>query len=399
LSADPPTQPSAPDPHDHPHDDAHDHPHPHDDAHDHPQVDAQGHPHDDAHDHPHPQDHPHDDTHDHHGGLWNRVRNLYRPHSHDAADSIDSALESSAKGVRAVKISLAGLMATAVFQVLIVVLTGSVALLADTIHNFSDALTSIPLWIAFVVGRRVATRSYSYGYRRAEDLSGLFIVAMIAFSAVLAGWESIQRLISPQEVRSLGLVVAAGVIGFVGNEAVAVYRIRVGRAIGSAALIADGQHARTDGFTSLAVVLGAAGVALGFPAADPIIGLLITIAILFVLRDASRQVFRRLMDAIDPETIELVESTAAAVDGVSSVHGVRVRWLGHRLDASLHVTVDEDISVANGHAVAEAARHALFHALPSLDEVTIHVDPDGGDHHHEITRHHSARANDGVGNS
>ena len=337
--------------------------------------------------------------HDHEHGLWERLKSLYRPHSHDAADSIDSILETSAKGIRAVRVSLAALMVTALFQALIVIVTGSVALLADTIHNFSDALTSIPLWIAFVLGRRAATRSYTYGYRRAEDLSGLVIVAMIVFSAVLAGWESIQRLISPQEVQSLGLVAAAGVIGFLGNEAVAVYRIRIGREIGSAALIADGQHARTDGLTSLAVVLGAAGVALGFPAADPIIGLLITIAILFVLRDASRQVFRRLMDAIDPETIELVETTAAAVGGVRSVDRVRVRWLGHRLDASLHLIVDEAITVADGHAVAEAVRHELFHALPSLDEVTIHVDPDGGDHHHEITRHHSARATDGIGDS
>jgi cation diffusion facilitator family transporter len=346
--------------------------------------------------HSHENSHGSDD-HEHDRGFWNRLRNLYQQHSHDSADSIDSVLESSAKGIRAVKISLVALLATAVFQVLIVLVTGSVALLADTIHNFSDALTSIPLWIAFVLGRRVATRSYTYGYRRAEDLSGLFIVAMIALSAVLAGWESIQRLIAPQDVQNLGLVAAAGVIGFLGNEAVAIYRMRVGRQIGSAALIADGQHARTDGLTSLAVVLGAGGVALGFPAADPIIGLLITIAILFVLRDASRQVFRRLMDAIEPETIELVETTAAAVDGVRSVDRVRVRWVGHRLDASLHVIVDEAISVADGHGVAEAVRHELFHALPSLDEVTIHVDPDGGDHHHEITRHHASRLADGGG--
>ena len=327
------------------------------------------------------------------------MRNLYEPHGHDAADSIDSALVSSAKGIRAVKISLVVLMVTALFQVVIVFATGSVALLADTIHNFSDALTSIPLWIAFVLGRRVTTRSYTYGYRRAEDLSGLFIVAMIALSAILAGWESIHRLISPVEVQNLGLVAAAGVIGFLGNEAVAIYRIRIGREIGSAALIADGQHARTDGLTSLAVVLGAVGVALGFPAADPVIGLLITIAILFVLRDASRQVFRRLMDAIEPETIEMVESTAASVGGVRAIDRVRVRWVGHRLDASLHITVDEGITVADGHAVAENVRHELFHALPALDEVTIHVDPDGEDHHHEITEHHFSRATDRKGDS
>ena len=276
------------------------------------------------------------------------IKSLYSPHSHDASDSIDSALESSARGIRAVKISLVALMATAIMQVLIVLVTGSVALLADTIHNFSDALTSIPLWIAFVLGRRLANRSYTYGYRRAEDLSGLFIVLMIAFSAILAAWESARRLADPVEIENLWLVVVAGVVGFIGNELVAVYRIRVGRQIKSAALIADGHHARTDGLTSLAVVLGAIGVGLGFPIADPIIGLLITVAILFVLKDATRSVFRRLMDGVEPETVEQVENVSASVAGVLAVQGVRVRWVGHRLDASLQVVVAADTTVSPG---------------------------------------------------
>ena len=311
--------------------------------------------------------HGHDD-HDHPGGVRGWLKELYSPHSHDSADSVDSALETSAKGIRAVKVSLAVLMLTAVAQVAVVALTGSVALLADTVHNFSDALTSIPLWIAFVIGRRVATRSYTYGYRRAEDLSGLFIVAMITLSAVLAGWESASRLVDPVEVGNLGLLVAAGVIGFLGNEAVALYRIRVGRTIGSAALVADGQHARTDGLTSLAVVLGAVGVWLGFPLADPVIGLLITVAILFVLRDAARQVFRRLMDRVDPGVVDHIESVALAVPEVRAVEGVRARWVGHRLDASLHVQVDAAMTVADGHRVAEEVRHALFHEVTKLDE-------------------------------
>jgi divalent metal cation (Fe/Co/Zn/Cd) transporter len=115
------------------------------------------------------------------------LSSLFRPHSHDAADSVDAALESSEQGIRAVKISLVALGVTALAQAVVVVVTGSVALLADTIHNFSDALTAIPLWIAFVIGRRPATRRYTYGYGRAEDLAGVFIVAMIALSAVVAG--------------------------------------------------------------------------------------------------------------------------------------------------------------------------------------------------------------------
>ena len=225
--------------------------------------------------------------HDHRRGPIGMIQSVFAPHSHDSAESVDRALESSAQGIRAVKISLVALLATSAFQVLIVLVTGSVALLADTIHNFSDALTAVPLWIAFVLGRRAATRRFTYGYRRAEDLAGIFIVAMILFSAALAAWQSIDRLIHPQAPSNLGLLAIAGVIGFAGNELVALYRIRIGKEIGSAALVADGYHARTDGLTSLAVVVGAAGVWLGYPLADPIIGLLITGAILWVLKGAA----------------------------------------------------------------------------------------------------------------
>ncbi len=375
------------------HDSQIDHPHDHQmhshATHEHDGSHGHGHSHDDdGHGHHNHDHHDHDHDHDHPTGLLGRLKELYQPHSHDSADSVDSALESSAKGIRAVKISLAGLMATALFQVAIVALSGSVALLADTIHNFSDALTSIPLWIAFILGRRAANRTYTYGYRRAEDLSGLFIVAMIAFSAVLAGWESVRRLIEPQEVENLGLVAAAGVIGFIGNEVVAIYRIRVGRQIGSAALVADGHHARTDGLTSLAVVLGAAGVAVGFPAADPIIGLLITIAILFVLRDAARQVLRRLMDGVDPEITSEVEELAASTPGVLGVSEVRVRWVGHRMHATLHAEVAEELTVVDGHNVAEAVREQLFAKFSKLDDVTVHIDPEGGERHHPVTSQH-----------
>ncbi len=346
-----------------------------------------------------PERHEHGDheqaDHGQPSGTKGWLVNLIRPHSHDSADSIDSALETSGMGIRAVKISLAALMATAFLQVILVIITGSVALLADTIHNFSDALTSVPLWIAFVLGRRAASSTHTFGYRRAEDLAGLFIVAMIAFSALLAGWESINRLIDPRPISNLGLVMAAGVVGFAGNELVASYRIRVGKRIGSAALIADGYHARTDGFTSLAVVAGAIGVLLGFPQADPIVGLLITVAILFVLKDATRQVFGRLMDAVDPALVKMVEYTAGHVPQVEAVSGIRMRWIGHRLDAALHVTVDCDLTVADGHRVAEEVRHALLHEVKGLDHALVHVDPcdHRGADHHEVTAHHA----DGTG--
>src|SRR5262249_3565962 len=206
--------------------------------------------------------------------------------------------EGSTAGIRALKISLVVLSVTAIAQLAVVLVTGSVALLADTVHNAADALTAVPLWVAFAIGRRSRTRRYTYGYGRAEDLSGLFIVVVIAASAVLAGYESVRRLIDQQPVRNVGVVIVAGLIGFAGNEVVAGYRIRVGRRIGSAALVADGLHARTDGITSLAVLLGVGGVALGWDWADPVVGLVITVAILAVLRQAAREIYRRLMDAV-----------------------------------------------------------------------------------------------------
>jgi cation diffusion facilitator family transporter len=344
--------------------------------------------------HPHPNHHEPDHPHEHHRGRLRSVLDGLFGHGHDHAEATDAQLEASAEGVRAVRLSLIALLTTAGLQTVVVLLSSSVALLADTIHNFADALTSVPLWIAFVVGRRVPTQRYTFGYRRAEDLAGLFVVLMIAASAALAAYESIRRLVDPMPVSNLGLVAVAGVIGLAGNELVAIYRIRVGERIGSAALVADGHHARTDGLTSLGVVLAAIGVALGIPLADPIVGLLITVAILFVLRTAAGQVFGRLMDAVDPEIVEEVEAVARAVKGVESVDTVRVRWIGHRLEANLHIEVDRERTVAEGHAIAEEVRHRLFHEVDRLVGVLTHVDPcaHDGSAPHQATAHHEAPA-------
>jgi cation diffusion facilitator family transporter len=342
-----------------------------------------------SHDHGHQHDHHHD--HDHSGhthgsGFRGAVAELFRPHSHDAADSVDTALEASERGVRAVKISFVALMVTALVQVVVIALTGSVALLADTIHNFSDALTAVPLFIAFRLSRRPATRRYTYGYRRCEDLAGVFVIAMITLSAVIAAYEAIDRLIHPRPITNVGWLFLAGLIGFAGNELVALYRIRVGRRIGSAALEADGYHARTDGFTSLAVALGAVGAWLGFERADPFVALVISIAIFAVLRTAARQVFHRLMDAVDPDVVESIEHAAGHVEGVQRVGSVQARWVGHRLAASIAVVVDEDLTVRQGHDVAEAVRHDLLHGVRHLDDVDVHVDPCG----HSGTDPHAA---------
>jgi cation diffusion facilitator family transporter len=328
--------------------------------------------------HPHDHDDAHDDQHG--SGLLARVRHLIQPHSHEAADKVDAALEASAEGIRALWISLGVLGATAVIQAIVVVFSGSVALLGDTLHNFADALTALPLGVAFVVGRRPANRRYNYGYGRAEDLAGIAIIAIIAASSALAAYEAVDRLAHPRPVGNLIAVAVAAVAGFTGNELVARYRIRVGRKIGSAALVADGLHARTDGFTSLAVLLGVGGVALGWNWADPAVGLLITVAILAVLRQAAREIYRRLMDAVDPALVDQAEQTLRGTAGVLGVGQVRLRWAGHQLWAECEIIVDGTASARTAHQVAAAAEHDLLHALPRLAAAFVHADPQTDPH-------------------
>lgn len=310
-------------------------------------------------------------------------------HSHGA---VEPALLDTERGIWATKWSLIALLATALFQLVIVLLSGSVALLADTIHNFGDAATAIPLWIAFVIGRRAPTRRFTYGFGRVEDLTGVGIVLVILGSAVLAGYESGVRIFDPPEVRHIWVVVAASLVGFAGNEAVAVFRIKVGREIGSAALVADGYHARTDGLTSLAVLFGAIGVWLGFPLADPIVGLLISVAILRIVWESGKSVLARLLDGVDPEVSEEVRQVAQGTPGVEEVSEIRVRWSGHRLWAEVNVTVDEDLTVHQGHEIAQEVYQRLLQQLRYLSNATVHVDPlthSGEDHHAPTTGEHS----------
>lgn len=351
----------------------HEHEHPHDEHH-------HGH----GHDHPHPHDHSPT-------GLRHRLGHLLAPHSHETADKLDSALESSARGMRALWVSLAVLGVTALAQAVVVVVSGSVALLGDTVHNAADALTAVPLGIAFVLGRRAATRRFTYGYGRAEDLAGIAIVLTIAGSAAFAAWAAVDRLLDPRPMTHVPVVAVAALVGFVGNEWVARYRMRVGREIGSAALVADGLHARTDGFTSLAVLIGAGGSALGWQLADPIVGLVITAAIALVLRDAAREVFRRVLDAVDPELVDRAEHALREVEGVRGVGELRLRWIGHRLRAEVAVVVDGEATVRQAHAMAVAAEHALLHAVPRLTAALVHADPapvpGEADPHGELAHH------------
>jgi cation diffusion facilitator family transporter len=343
-----------------------------------PHPAARGHHHDHGHEHPKPR-----------SGLA-RMRHLLRPHSHEAADQIDTVMEASRQGMRALWISLAILGVTALIQAAVVALSGSVALLGDTLHNAADALTAVPLAVAFVTGRRPPTRRYTYGYGRAEDLAGIVIVAAIAASSALAAYEAITRLLHPQPVTNLPAVAAAALTGFAGNELVAVYRIRTGRVIGSAALVADGLHARTDGLTSLAVLAGAGGVALGWDWADPVIGLVITVAIVAVLRQAAREIYRRLMDAVDPALIDQAAQALRATPGVLDIGQVRMRWMGHNLRAECEVVIDPAITAVQAHQITVAAEHNLLHAIPRLSAALVHADPQphgGTDFHQALASH------------
>jgi cation diffusion facilitator family transporter len=335
---------------------------------------------------------------EHHGGthsrphprrphaLGHRVGHAIRPHSHD--HGTDAALEASADGWRTLWISLAGLAATAVAQAVVVALSGSVALLGDTLHNAADALTAVPLGVAFMLGQRRPNRRYTYGYGRAEDLAGVAIVAVITISCAVAAFAAVQRLLHPRPVTHLAAVAAAAVLGFAGNELVARYRIRTGRRIGSAALVADGRHARADGFTSLAVLAGAGGMALGWTWADPVVGLAITVAILTVGWQAARDVGARLMDSVDPALTEEAEATLRATPGVLGAGPVRLRWVGRRLRAECAILVDPHCSVVQAHAVAVGAEHRLIHAIPHLAAAVVHADPlDDADHHALLADH------------
>ena len=357
-------------------------------------MDHGGHTHEHTHEHGHHPGHaPHHEAHGSGGSraarLRHRLGHLVTPHSHEARDKVDSAMETSREGMRTLWLSLLALGATTVVQAAVVALSGSVALLGDTVHNAADALTAVPLGIAFVLGRRAANRRYTYGYGRAEDLAGIAIVLTIAASSALAGYEAVDRLLDPRDVTHLWAVAVAAVAGFAGNEWVARLRIRTGRRIGSAALVADGLHARTDGFTSLAVLLGAGGAAVGWRWADPAVGLLITAAIALVLKDAAREVYRRLMDSVDPGLVTTAEAALREVDGVLDVGQVRMRWIGHALRAEADIVVDPHQTVVQAHALAVDAEHALIHAVPRLTAATVHTDyaAHGGDPHAPLAHH------------
>jgi cation diffusion facilitator family transporter len=310
-------------------------------------------------------------------------------HSHHHHNVSSAALTDA--GIRALKVSLVILGATAAAQALVVWLTGSVALLADTVHNFSDAFVSLPLWFAFAISRRKATERYPYGFHRVEDLVGLGVVLVITVSGLWTGYESIRRLLYPSTPQNILLAIAAGVLGGLGNELVARYRLKVGREIHSHALMAEGHHARVDALTSLGVVVGLLFVAFGFPLADPLAGLIITVFIFSIVFEVGKDLLTRIVGKTEDHELDEIRTIASGVEGVKEVGSIKVQWLGHRCFAEMCVAVSPLISVAEAHHISENVRHELLHHLSSLVDVTIHADPyaaGASDPFHNLTAHH-----------
>ena len=363
-------------------------------THNHDEHDHDEHPHDhDDHTHHDEHEHNHDD-HDHEEhkhGLFGGHGHGGHGHEHG---KVDADLYGNQAGLRAVQISTAGMLLVSIIQFAIAIIGGSAGLYADALHNTGDVFTTIALWIAFVLSRRAANQRYTYGYYRSEDLAGIFIVLVIIASAAASAIESLQKLTSGNVPTQLYLSMAAALVGVIGNEVLAQYKITVGKRINSVPLIADGQHSRIDGLTSLAAFIGLIGAALGFPIADPIAGLLITIVILTVVFSTSKSVLQRLLDSVDPRIVPSVISTANQVPGVEGVNDVRARWVGHTLHVAMNIEVASDLTLIKAHDIAEEVRHKIFHTLDGVSEVIIHTDPyspDGKDHH-ELTAHHVQEA-------
>lgn len=331
-----------------------------------------GHEHPPTHDHPHGRDHPHGQDHAH---AYAHAHSHGHGHSHDPAYLLDDIATTTAAGIRATVIGLIGLLATAGTQLVLVTFTGSVALLSDTVHNLGDCLTALPIWLAFRLARRPPSRRFTYGLGRVEDLAGLGVVAAIGASGVYAAWVSVDRLLHPAPTEHAWVVIAAGIVGVVGNEMVARYRIAAGRRIGSLALVADGEHARTDGLSSLAVVGSGVASLAGWPYADPVVGLVIAALIARLFVQTARPVLGRLLDDVDPDLVDRVETAAATVPGVARIDQTQVRWLGHRARAELAIAVDPSLSLAAAHEIAEDVEAAIREATPEVKQVAVRTAP------------------------
>ncbi|MGH7763911.1 MAG: cation diffusion facilitator family transporter [Candidatus Dormibacteraceae bacterium] len=298
-------------------------------------------------------------------------------HSHS------SAHYGNRHAVRAVVVSGVALGFAALVEIIAAVASRSASILADGLHNSGDVLTTFILLFTFALVRRPATRRYSSGYGRFEDVATLLIVVVIIITAAVAAAESVQKLVQPPAYSNIGYGLAAAFVGVVANLGVSQYKVRVGRGIGSESLEADGIHSRVDALVSAAAFAGIGLAGLGLRIADPLLGLAISAAIVFILVGTVKQLYYRMMDAVDPTMIEEIIAAARRVDGVLGVHDVRARWVGRELVATMHVDFDPLATLQAAHDKVLQVERAVRHDVPAA-RLEIHMDPGTAKHRHSV---------------
>ena len=270
---------------------------------------------------------------------------------------------------RAVAVSAFGLALTGLLEMAIALLSGSVALLGDALHNLSDVSTSALVFVGFRASRRLPTERYPYGYERAEDLAGIGVALVIWVSALIAGIESVTKLLHHGSTTHLGWGIAAAAVGIGGNQIVARYKLTVGRRIHSATLVADAKHSRLDALSSAGALLGLVGVALGWGWADAVAGLIVTGFICHVGWEVSVDIAHRLLDGVDPEIITTAEAVAATVPGVLHVHA-RARWTGRTLRVEVEGFLNPDTTLVASDEIGCNVASALEPEIPEMRSFT-----------------------------
>ena len=264
---------------------------------------------------------------------------------------------------RAILVSAAGLGVAGLIELAIAALSGSVGLLSDALHNLADVSTSLVVFLGLRVSRRPATSSHPFGWERAEDVAGLGVALAIWVSAAFAGYLSVHKLFIHGSTTDVGWGIGAAAIGVIGNQVVARYKLRVGRRIQSATLVADAQHSWLDALSSAGAMVGLIGVAVGWSWADAVAGLLVTGFICHVGYEVTSELVRHLMDAVEPRVVEAATSAATQVDGVAHAH-VRARWMGRTLLVEVEGFVAPAMTVGAAEATGRDVEAAVRLAVP-----------------------------------
>ena len=312
-------------------------------------------------------------------------------HSHD-----HGAVYGNRDAVRAVIVSAVALGTASALEFAAALAGHSASVFAAGLHNAGDVLTTFVLLASFWIARRPATRRFTSGFGRIEDVATLVIVLVIVVTAAAAFGESVRRFFVREDYGSIPFSLFAAGVGIVANLAVSEYKIRVGRGLGSTALQADGVHSRIDAVVSLGAFAGIGLAGLGWRLADPIAGVLITLAIIYVLAGTVRDLFYRMMDAVDPEVIGEMTARAADVEGVLAVHDVSARWVGRELWAVMHIDCDPEATLQEAHDVVERVQHEVSHSI-ELGRLDVHMDPGTEDHRHGRHEHPAAHSSEGLG--